>query len=205
MRAAAHDGPIVAINISEYRCDAILIEQHQIRSVPLPNLSSKEIKDKAAQSSNLGSPGVLGWLWDMVMSPILDALGITQTPSGDDWPHVWWIPTGPLTKFPLHAAGRHTTGSSKTVLDRVMSSYSSSVKAMIHSRRRPITPSTPAQALLVAMEHTPGESTLHFAKEEVAVLRGLCKSMGYDPIEPGLLTVCFEGKVKAKAAILRAI
>jgi hypothetical protein len=46
-------------------------------------------------------------------------------------------------------------------------------------------PSTSAQALLVAMEHTPGNSRLPFATKEVAMLHGLCKSMAFNPIEPG--------------------
>jgi hypothetical protein len=104
--------------------------------------------------------------------PFLDALGFTEPPSENEWPHVWWIPTGPLSKFPLHAAGRHTEGASKTVLDRVISSYSSSVKAIIHGRQRPLSPSTSAQAPLVAMEHTPGSSRLPFAAKEVAMLYG---------------------------------
>ena len=184
MRIAARYGPIATINVSGYRCDAILVEQHQIRSLALANLNSKEIKEKA-QGKDLGSPNVLEWLWDVVTNPILDALGFTQPPSDDDWPHVWWIPTGPLSKFPLHAAGRHTKGSSETVLDRVMSSYSSSVKAIIHSRRRPFISSTSAQVLLVAMEHTLGNSRLPFAKKEIAMLSGMCKLMAFDPIEPG--------------------
>ncbi|KAF7174243.1 hypothetical protein CNMCM6106_008368 [Aspergillus hiratsukae] len=183
MRAAAKYGPIVVINVSEYRCDAILIEQHHIRSLALPNLSSEEI-NKKEHEDHLGSPKVLEWLWDVALSPILGALGFSQPPSDDDWPHVWWIPTGPLTRFPLHAAGRHAKGSAETVLDRVMSSYSSSVKAIIHGRRRRLTQAPSAQALLVAMEQTSGHSSLPFATQEVAMLHSLCKSMKFNPIEP---------------------
>ncbi|KAF7174386.1 hypothetical protein CNMCM6106_008626 [Aspergillus hiratsukae] len=183
MQAAAKYGPIVVINVSKYRCDAILIEQHRIRRLDLPNLNSEEIKKKE-QEDHLTSPKVLEWLWDVVLSPILGALGFNQPPSDDDWPHVWWIPTGALTRFPLHAAGRHAKGSTETVIDRVMSSYSSSVKAIIHGRRRPLTQAPSAQALLVAMEQTSGHSSLPFATQEVAMLHSLCKSMKFNPIEP---------------------
>ena len=63
--AAASHGPIVVINVSEYRCDAIIIEQHQISSLALPNLNSKELRKKA-KTSNFGSPKVLEWLWDLL-------------------------------------------------------------------------------------------------------------------------------------------
>jgi len=189
IQAAARSGPIIVINVSEYRCDALLVEQHQIRSLALPNLNSKEIKEKGRREG-LKSLKVLAWLWDTVANPILDALEFTQPPSDDNWPHVWWIPTGALSKFPLHAAGRHREGSTETVLDRVMSSYSSSIKAIIHGRRRQRgvqegTPPALNHALLVAMQDTPQHSRLLSATKEVEALQGLCKSMAFNPIEPG--------------------
>jgi hypothetical protein len=184
IQISASYGPVVIINVSEYRCDAILVEQLQIRSLALPNLNMNELKEKA-EKDNIGCLRTLQWLWDVVMNPILDALGFTEPPSDNEWPRVWWIPTGPLSKFPLHAAGRHTEGASETVLNRVISSYSSSIKAIIHGRQRPLSPSTSAQALLVAMEHTPGSSRLPFAAKEVAMLHGLFKSELFNAIEPG--------------------
>ncbi|KAL9084191.1 MAG: hypothetical protein Q9165_008177 [Trypethelium subeluteriae] len=180
---AASLGPIVMINVSEYRCDAILIEQHQIRSIALPKLNIADIKTKA--KGDLGSPHILKWLWNVVMNPILDALGFTQPPSDDEWPHVWWIPTGPLSNFALHAAGYHATNpSDETVLDRVMSTYSPSVNAIVYSRRRPFSPYTSDTAVLVAMEYTPGVRRLSNATEEVALISSLCKTMTLNPLEP---------------------
>lgn len=188
LREAASVGPIVVINVSNLRCDAILVERHQTRSLPLPQLNSKEIKEKTLQV-DIETLQALRWLWNVAAGPILNALGFTHTPCNDTWPHVWWISTGPLSKFPIHAAGRHAKGSSESVLDRVMSTYSSSIKAIIHGRRhhaREITSSTSIQALLVAMEHSPGNSSvLPFATKEVAMLHDWCKSMAFNPIEPG--------------------
>jgi hypothetical protein len=74
-----------------------------------------------------------------------------------------------------------------------MSSYSSSIKAIIHGRRErrnlESVVSNPAKALLVAIENTPGYySRLPFATREVEVLRELCgsiRTMGLESIEPG--------------------
>ncbi|KAJ8062013.1 hypothetical protein OCU04_009795 [Sclerotinia nivalis] len=184
MLFAARSGPIVVLNVSEYRCNAIIVEKHQIRLLNLPNLTKKEIEEKSIEI--LGTPKVLGWLWDVAVHPILEALGFTQPPSDGNWPHVWWIPTGPLSKFPLHAAGYHSKPSIESTLDRVMSSYSSSVKAIIHGRRCPVlnvTPHTSAHALLVAMQDTPNQSRLPFAKNEITILQSLCKSMNLIPLE----------------------
>ncbi|KAL4950438.1 CHAT domain-containing protein [Aspergillus filifer] len=183
MQHAAQKGPIVTINISQLRCDAIIVEQDKIHVLPLPSLSSREIEEKA-KCDDLGSPRVLEWLWDCIMCPILEKLRFTQSPSDSNWPHVWWIPTGSLTKFPLHAAGYHDQGDTKTVLDRVMSSYSSSVKAIIHGRKHSAKQPSSAHALLVAMEHTPGSGHLPFAAKEVEILHDRCKAIGLCPIQP---------------------
>ncbi|KAL4962589.1 CHAT domain-containing protein [Aspergillus stella-maris] len=183
MYHAAQKGPIVIINISQYHCNAILVKQDWIHTLPLPNLSSNKIKEKA-KGNNLGSPEVLEWLWNCIMDPVLEKLGFTQSPSDTNWPHVWWIPTGSLTKFPLHATGYHGRGDSRTVLDWVMLSYSLLVKAIIHGRKRPVQQSSSLQALLVAMEHTPGNYHLLFAAKEVEMLQGRCREMGLYSTQP---------------------
>ncbi|KAF5622292.1 30S ribosomal S17P protein [Fusarium sp. NRRL 52700] len=183
LMTAASCGPIVVINTSEYRCDAILVEQHQIRSVPLPAEMEQE-----ARNRDPGTIGTLEWLWDTVVNPILDALGFSyrHDPSLEKWPRIWWVATGIMTKFPLHAAGRHDDESA-SVLDRVMSSYSSSIKTIIQSRRRGLeeTASTAARALLVAMKHTPEQASLPFAAREIEVVREFVKTMHLEPVEPG--------------------
>lgn len=133
------------------------------------------------------------WLWDAVCRPSLDALGF-KAPISDiiNWPRVWWISAGLLSQLPLHAAGHHSLGSTETVLDRVMSSYASSVKSLIYGRRYPVrepTGPTSDLALLVAMHQTPGLSTngsLPFVNDEVKVLNDLCPSLQLQLITPTL-------------------
>jgi tetratricopeptide (TPR) repeat protein len=184
MRTAAKNGAIVVVNVSDYRCDAILVEQHRIRSLALPNLSSQEIKDKAEQG-DLGSLSVLRWLWDVATHPIIDAMGYIQPLSEDNRPRIWWIPTGALSKFPLHATGNHIRDSSESVLDMVLSSYSLSIKAIINTQQRRNPPDDRSWALLVAIERTPGSPSLPFATKEVTMLEALCRQMGIKPIKPG--------------------
>lgn len=187
LKIAAANGPIVVINVSYYRCDALIIENSGFRSLELPRLTYRDILDSTVEI--LATPQILEWLWETVAQPVRDTLGFTQTPSDDCWPRIWWIPTNGLNIFPLHAAGRHANGSAETVLDRVMSSYSSSIKAIIYGRRQRHStegiPSAPARALLVAMEHAPGSSMLPFAAGEVEMLHKLCRSMALESIEPG--------------------
>jgi tetratricopeptide (TPR) repeat protein len=183
--AAAQPGPIIIVNASEYRCDAILVEKDRIWSVNLPSLNKNDIK-KRIQDDSKGSPSTLAWLWDAVACPVLDALGFTGPSSdADAWPRVWWIPTGILSGFPLHAAGRHGQGA-ESVLDRVMSSYSSSIKAIIDGRRSGalgVQAAVPVRALLVSMPTTPRYAPLCFVAHETQTVRTLWKSMCWETVE----------------------
>ncbi|KAF3182281.1 hypothetical protein TWF751_007322 [Orbilia oligospora] len=192
LMTAASLGPIVIINISQYRCDALLVEQQTIRSLPLPNLRQKDINKHAEFMQSIRSAHrlcsdtlrqmfrMLEWLWDTAVGPILDALGLLSPPvnEDDEWPRIWWIPTGQLSLLPLHAAGCHLPGSTKTALDRVVSSYSSSIKALLYSRQssQAMAEFTPGKALLVSMDKTSGQSDLPYAAEEVNMLHGLLPS-----------------------------
>ncbi|CAH0043338.1 unnamed protein product [Clonostachys solani] len=178
--AAANSGPIVVINASNYRCDAILINENDIKTIPLPGLNLEEAK-RRSRRHQIDSPSTLKWLWHTVTGPILDALGFSHSPAQSEWPHVWWIPTGILTKLPLHASGLHYQGSTETVLDRVVSSYSTSIRCMIYARQQDFTPpGTSSKALLIGMENTPENSHLKFAKQEVNTLEKIFKEMSLD-------------------------
>ncbi|KAI0383374.1 CHAT domain-containing protein [Hypomontagnella monticulosa] len=180
IKAAAVDGPIVIINVSEYGSDALIIEETSLRALRLPQLRHDDVRIRA---KTLAKPEIieselLEWLWETVASPVLGALGFVRSPKGD-WPRIWWIPTGLLAKFPIHAAGYHSSGSNDTVLDRAISSYSSSIKALIHSRQnRPEAnmPWGPENIVLLGMEETPGHSALQFVSQEMKELERLFDS-----------------------------
>ncbi|KLU92421.1 hypothetical protein MAPG_11367 [Magnaporthiopsis poae ATCC 64411] len=189
LMAAANPDPIIVVNLSSYRCDAFLVERDRIRVLELPGLTMKEVQKQAQDLRSTRATGsfhmtaLLEWLWDAVARPCLDALGFKNPAIDDNWPRVWWIPTGLLSQLPLHAAGRHVRGSAETVLDRVISSYASSVKALIHGRQRPVRRSAEPlsdYALLAAMHKTPnlsGNGILPFAADEVKMLKNLCREL----------------------------
>ncbi|KAH7188043.1 CHAT domain-containing protein [Fusarium flagelliforme] len=186
VKNAASRGPIIVINVSHLRRDAILVERDQIRSIPLPQLTIQDLKSNS-QEIHTASPKVLEWLWDTIAEPVLNALGIHGKTAQGPVQRIWWTPTGILSIYPLHAAGRHYKGSSETVMDRAMSSYSSSVKAIVRSRGRAGLDRHPEgleRAVLVSMGRTPGHSTLPSAGKEVTMLRPICESKGFDVVEP---------------------
>jgi hypothetical protein len=203
LRRQAAAGPVVIVNVSEYRCDALILRADagsSVTVVPLPDLVLNQVTEQGnrlmvaidatwsyAPGQQLGAQlsvhGVLRWLWDQVAEPVLTALGYTDTPRpGQPWPRVWWCPVGPMTALPLHAAGYHQPGDSgpaKSVLDRVISSYTPSIRQLGQSRR--VTPTltwtgAAAQtALIVAMPDTPDatDSPLKSAGKEAERLAEL--------------------------------
>ncbi|KAH7144706.1 CHAT domain-containing protein [Fusarium sp. MPI-SDFR-AT-0072] len=173
------NGPIVVINVS-FRCDAFII-QHVVETMTLPKLSEEELEQRL-RDGNLGSLNTLEWLWDTITGPILEHLGYTEMPSGE-WPQICWIPTGALSRFPLHAAGYHQEKTCRTAIDRVMSSYSSSLNAILEGGLKDKRNSS-AKAVLVTMQKTPGSSNLPHAPKELAIVRKLCDSMKLCTVEP---------------------
>ncbi|RWA13472.1 hypothetical protein EKO27_g1619 [Xylaria grammica] len=190
----ASPSTIVVINVANFRCDAFLIQSNQVSIVDLPDLTHQVVEAKAQlfRSGKSRDPfGILEWLWDAAIERILVRLGADKECVGHDyadWPRVYWVPTGPLRLLPIHAAGYHRDGSGRSVLDRVVSSYSLSVeeilygqeiKAEIRQVKHPAPlPSQPhdqtetaPKFVLVSMERTPGNGQLPYAPEEVNTVR----------------------------------
>ncbi|MFB7406831.1 CHAT domain-containing protein [Streptomyces sp. NPDC056202] len=187
--AEGADGPVVLVNVSRFRCDALAITAGGLRAVRLPRLDLVEVVDRTTaflgalarlqaaedDADPMAGPvaedeidGHLGWLWDTVTGPVLDALDITGTPAGECPPRVWWIPTGPLAFLPLHAAGHHREAAGRTVLDRTVPSYAPTVRALAAGRRR--APAPPPSFLVVAVPEAPGARPLPGAAGEGAAV-----------------------------------
>ncbi|MFC4020215.1 CHAT domain-containing protein [Micromonospora sp. GCM10011542] len=121
----------------------------------------------------------LDWLWRVIAAPVLDTIGPTRpaSASGPDGsspeaagPRLWWCPTGLLTLLPLHAAGPLAGGDG--VLDRVVPSYTASLRALAHARRGvPARPEPVGSALVVGMPHTPGLADLPGVVREEEIVR----------------------------------
>ncbi len=142
---------------------------------------------------------VLGWLWEVAAEPALRALGICEVPVEGEWPRVWWATGGLLGLLPMHAASPHEaddrgavaavtssspdSGSGNAVIDLAISSYTPTIRALTHARRRAAatTEAWHDRSLIVAMPTTPGLSPLRSAAAEAALLAGRLP-------EPTLLT-----------------
>ncbi|MFJ6661636.1 CHAT domain-containing protein [Streptomyces sp. NPDC091377] len=199
---AAAYGPIAIINLSRWRCDALVVGTGGMQVVELPRLTLETVVDRTdsylVALSNVdhaahevhttwqrydGGDGTLAairryteaklayqravndrdrtldaalaWLWDEIANPVLTAIGLVDPPApGQPWPRLWWCPTGPLTLLPLHAAGYHD-GTGRAVVDRVVPSYTPTLRALLEARR-PLDPAPDDERMLiVAVPDTP--------------------------------------------------
>ncbi|GHG02457.1 MULTISPECIES: CHAT domain-containing protein [Amycolatopsis] len=180
-------GPVVLVNVSRIRCDAIVLAPDRGHVIPLAGLTHAEAQDRTraylAATAKKGTGGLssgpreqlllgyLEWLWDTVARPVLDEAAV---PPGS---RLWWCPTGPLAPSPLHAAGYHDPDDppGRSVLDRVISSSTPTIRALSHARR----PARPVRhrPLAVVCEQRPAYVTglpdLPAAVREAEVLAGL--------------------------------
>ncbi|MBB6472458.1 CHAT domain-containing protein [Sphaerisporangium rubeum] len=180
--AAARYGPIVQVSTSWFGSVALLVRANGIESVCLPRLDPPtartmvaELRRNIAQNDEEQLLDLLGWMWDVIVGPVLDHLGMNVAlEPGASGPRLWWSPSGLLSFLPLHAAGHHTTSSAAaplTAMDRVISSYVPTVRSLEYARRQPVTHSSPP--LVVAMPVTPGHPPLLAVEREVTLLQDL--------------------------------
>ena len=146
LQQAAERGPIVIVNASEYVCDAVIVlPTRPPLHVSLPcSLGdaiqlclrlSKLTKDPHAYGDNRESwlKLMLRDVWSSVVKPIVNVLqNDVQLPLGS---RIWWCPTSKFTNLPFHAAGPYRKVE-KNLMDIYVSSYASSLSALIRARDR---------------------------------------------------------------------
>ncbi|MEU8837214.1 CHAT domain-containing protein [Streptomyces sp900116325] len=131
---------------------------------------------RTSRTESLRAQGVvrdtLAWLWQAVTGPVLGHLGIAAAPAGP-LPRVWWAPGGVLGTLPLHAAAPE--GGAPGALDRVISSYTPTLRALHHARQRAARPAGTG-ALVVAVGEASGLAPLPAARREAGHLTRLLPS-----------------------------
>ncbi|MFD8599506.1 CHAT domain-containing protein [Kitasatospora sp. NPDC059646] len=199
--SAAERGPVVVVNVSDYGSHALILAappggEPRIDVLPLPGLTPYGLAvavtafgehgidlaygdQGVAQAREMmrALGGVLEWLWDSVTGPVLERLRLRTTPlDGEDWPRLWWCPTGRLAFLPLHAAGKGQDVPGTWVMDRVVSSYTPTVRSLLRARRRasaaPAARRRPAP-LVVSLARTPGGPPLPGAGPEAELVAEL--------------------------------
>jgi CHAT domain/Tetratricopeptide repeat len=197
--AAAAEEPVVAVTVSRFGSYALILTGGTVLDpVPLTELTPETVYDRVTAFltalEKAGSPAAeqrlgdtLGWLWETLAAPVLERLGISGAPpDGKPTRRLWWCVSGLLSFLPVHAAGHHHTrfdAAPTTVIDQVISSYTPTIRALIHARRSPATvaadgsgrPDAGDRVIAVAVPHIADapELDLPGAQAEVTKLQQL--------------------------------
>ncbi|KOX21543.1 hypothetical protein ADK67_26515 [Saccharothrix sp. NRRL B-16348] len=189
LRALAADGPIIVLNHGRGFCFALVVTHRSIIALRLEP-EADDIADAArrlrdavdainAHGTSRPSPAqlvaagatvreTLSWTWHRIVRPVLELVGAADPVPGEGaWPQVWWVPTGPFSALPLHAAqctspdcGLDGCGAA---LDAVVSSYVPGLQTLAYARARARHRDTAdhGSALLVASpeDELPGVAT----------------------------------------------
>jgi hypothetical protein len=183
-------GPFVMVNVSRYRCDAMIVSNGGIRVVRLPDVTASGVAEVtttylrlfdelrrwdevlAVQQGRVSSAlqDICGWLWDRIVFPVLDELKLPRCDG--DVPRIWWCPTGSLALLPLHAACRYDPERAGYigVADWAVSSYAVSARTLLALRGRARVAVAGESPLVVAMDRTPGMPALPQVAREVAAI-----------------------------------
>ncbi|KAJ6004629.1 hypothetical protein N7540_012998 [Penicillium herquei] len=183
LQSYAADAPILFINVTAYRSDAIIITRDDVQHLPLPLSNMDEVKSYVLRFAialhNLGSEedqhkalpeyeAVMKWHWEVAAKPILSIINWEKYKTRPlETPRIIWVSAGWISILPIHAAGNFETPSTESneptcVHDMVVSSYTNSLKALdfirhiATQRRNGAHPSHTRQALVAAMATTPG-------------------------------------------------
>jgi CHAT domain-containing protein len=140
LQSSAKEGPVIIVNISKYRSDAIILyNDSPPKLVCLPKSSPDTLNQLSAQLYSALTLDfdrgrhfrpILRELWSLVVSPVVDQL----TASGvAEKTRIWWCPTSELSALPLHAAFPYESGL-KNLLDMYISSYTPTLSSLIRAR-----------------------------------------------------------------------
>ncbi|KAJ7930992.1 CHAT domain-containing protein [Mycena leptocephala] len=194
LSAAAKRGPIVILNVSEFRCDALILMPglgDDIMHVPLTAFTLQDANDLGDTLRNIvhdhgrsyrvfggrENPSVdpeaefayiLSRLWLQVVRPVLDALAM-NTPSVENPQCIWWCPTGPLAFLPIHAAGLYDEQDAfgSKLSDFAISSYAPSLTTLIQGLRPDFQSQERLQLLTVAQPSAIGQSRIPGTQDEI--------------------------------------
>lgn len=175
LRSAASEGPVIIVNISPHRSDAIVIlASGPLTLVPLPEVSLPDLavlssELTAAQLPTATHPSkrilpILRALWDDIVQPVaehLAQLGVEHSS------RIWWCPTSELCALPLHAAGSYKRGQ-PGLLEMYISSYTPTVSALLHARNSLVRERHAPRLLVVGQ---PGDPTLPSVQKELKIVQ----------------------------------
>ncbi|EJU02562.1 hypothetical protein DACRYDRAFT_115612 [Dacryopinax primogenitus] len=191
LRKAAAEGPVVILNASKYRSDALIIHpQGMVRCISLEGLNIDTVKQlNFVFSKALRIPRdqngcrfieqllrvVSSRLWYGGLSNVAEALASCAPPPSvsEELFRVWWMPTGLLSLLPVQCAGPYDSRTDQPgIADLFVSSFTTTLSSLLAARNSQASGScdTPARMVAISQASTPGNAPLRAAGVEIEVL-----------------------------------
>ncbi|KAG8897657.1 hypothetical protein FRB99_008006 [Tulasnella sp. 403] len=174
LQKAAEQGPVILVNISKRRSDAIIVSSDGGPNlVRLPDATPHDVQALVRQVSSKSDQELSSALrstWDRIVGPVVEVLKDVLKLRKKS--RIWWCPTGATSKIPLHAAGPFKRGAAN-LPDMFISSYIPTLGTLIRARRSIQPTSSIPSLLVVAQPDTPGEITLDGVLDEVDCIKAL--------------------------------
>ncbi|KAG8900137.1 hypothetical protein FRB99_006211 [Tulasnella sp. 403] len=177
LQRAAIKGPVIFVNISKSRSDAVIVTSDRPPTVvPLEfatpdqvdRLLTQPLRDFTKPQTDRRCKSVLKVLWELIVEPIVTALrGSLDVPKSS---RIWWCPTNATIRLPFHAAGIYQRGS-ESLPSLYTSSYTPTLEALIRAREGQPNYSRYPSILLVGQPNTPGQVELPQVSEEIRRVR----------------------------------
>ncbi|KAJ6484105.1 CHAT domain-containing protein [Mycena sanguinolenta] len=186
---AAQRGPVAILNVSNSRCDALILIpglDDEVMHIPLTDFTLEDAGSLAQGLGQLVHRGRLqglregqidpedaleqhlSKLWLGLVKPVLEGLAITN-PTQTNLSRIWWCPTGPLAFLPIHASGLYGKDEAfaSKLSDFVISSYTPSLTALIEGFRAHPESRPKAQLLAVAQPSAIGQKYIPGTQKEI--------------------------------------
>ncbi|KAI9667904.1 MAG: hypothetical protein M1821_000724 [Bathelium mastoideum] len=123
-------------------------------------------------TANKKMRALLRWLWDVAVQPVLNHLGLLESVDSMPKTRVFWVTSGLLGLFPLHAAGKGDKAPSQNAYAHIVSSYIPSFSALSFARRcESKVIARPPKMALITMPRTAGVLGPLSTEDEVKAIR----------------------------------
>ncbi|KAI0246100.1 TPR-like protein [Lactifluus subvellereus] len=161
LQTAAIGGPVVIINLSEYRSDILIVRSnHPVVQIPTPTNFFHTVTKLAHQLSETRKTHLLeSKKYDRVLRQTLEELSeLVGRPVAKrlmelgipEQSRIWFCPTSVLASLPIHAAGPISSHIKRYLCDINVCSYTPSLSALIASRSRTLSgPASGQPSLLI--------------------------------------------------------
>jgi hypothetical protein len=194
MLKLAQDGPIVFVLCSQTvgLTKAIIVQATGLDVVDLPaarpievmcrvqrlrgELLNGPLRTYAARNTKFRAE--LLWLWEIIVEPILSRICADfRNIFPKEKPHIRWIGVGAFGCVPFHAAGEHCAGSNNNAISHIISSYSTSLRAVQYVKE-PNPRSNQLNRLYIAtMENTPDCPPLPSVTQEMSSISSIARDL----------------------------